>query len=34
VGSVDHASFAELRAFYEGDETMRVPATVFHALVN
>ncbi len=28
------ASFAELRALYEGDERLRVPATVFNALLN
>jgi hypothetical protein len=27
-------SFAELRTFYEGDERLRVPATVFNALLN
>ncbi|WP_437682528.1 transglutaminase-like domain-containing protein [Sorangium sp. So ce131] len=28
------ASFAELRALYEGDEGLRVPATVFNAVLN
>jgi hypothetical protein len=28
------ASWAELRARYEGDERLRVPATVFNAVLN
>jgi hypothetical protein len=27
-------SFAELRALYEGDDRLRVPATVFNAVLN
>jgi hypothetical protein len=28
------ASFDELRGLYEGDDRLRVPATVFNALLN
>ena len=28
------AAFAELRALYEGDDRLRVPATVFNAVLN
>jgi hypothetical protein len=32
--SVADACFAELRALYEGDDRLRVPVTVFSALLN
>jgi hypothetical protein len=37
LAAVTHApdaSFAELRALYEGDDRLRVPATVFNAMLN
>jgi hypothetical protein len=34
LGQAPDAAFAELRTLYEGDERLRVPATVFNAVLN